>query len=73
MRLKGLQPGLYYYKFIVDGAWEVDYLGPKAMDDSGNWNNILYVRSSGTKKAPTKPEDLVRVEAALVALRMKCG
>lgn len=28
--LNGLQPGTYYYKFIVDGVWAIDPLAPKA-------------------------------------------
>lgn len=27
--LSGLQPGVYYYKYIVDGTWAIDPLAPK--------------------------------------------
>lgn len=71
LKLQGLEPGVYNYKFIVDGAWQVDFLGPTAMDKSGNWNNVLLVDSNDCCIADKATEDLVRVEAALVALRSK--
>ena len=30
--LDGLQPGVYYYKFIVDGTWAIDPLAPKVQE-----------------------------------------
>ncbi|GMH43097.1 hypothetical protein BSKO_11019 [Bryopsis sp. KO-2023] len=71
VRLTGLQPGLYNYKFIVDGAWQVDFLGPKAMDKMGNWNNILKVKPAQCRTKRMSPVDMMRVEAALVAFRTK--
>lgn len=71
LRLKGLRPGLYHYKFIVDGTWQVDFLGTTAVDESGNLNNILTVKPTlgGSKQKST--EDLIRLEAALVAFQVK--
>lgn len=62
---------MYNYKFIVDGAWQVDFLGPTAMDKSGNWNNVLLVDSNDSCFEDKATEDLIRMEAALVALRSK--
>lgn len=42
--LTGLRPGVYFYKFIVDGTWTVDPSAPKVIDTSGNYNNVLEVR-----------------------------
>eukprot|EP00983_Pelagomonas_calceolata_P125824 1161241-Pelagomonas_calceolata.AAC.6 len=36
--LNGLQPGTYYYKFIVDGVWAIDPLAPK---EAGGMCNLL--------------------------------
>jgi len=38
-----LEPGTYYYKFIVDDNWYFDMEKPSANDLQGNTNNILTV------------------------------
>jgi hypothetical protein len=40
-----LDPGVYRYKFIVDGDWLLDPSNPDtAEDEAGNLNNVLEVR-----------------------------
>jgi hypothetical protein len=40
-----LDPGVYQYKFIVDGDWLLDPSNPQtAEDEAGNVNNVLEVR-----------------------------
>lgn len=43
LRVKGLPPGTYHYKFIVDNRWAMDTRAPTDVDRSGNWNNVLIV------------------------------
>uniref|UniRef100_A0A7S3QR52 AMP-activated protein kinase glycogen-binding domain-containing protein n=1 Tax=Dunaliella tertiolecta TaxID=3047 RepID=A0A7S3QR52_DUNTE len=71
--LNGLQPGTYYYKFIVDGVWAIDPLAPKVLDASGNWNNVLQV--SPTPPILTSKERLsvARWHAMLIAFEAKMG
>jgi hypothetical protein len=41
-----LDPGVYRYKFIVDGDWLLDPSNPDtAEDEAGNVNNVLEVKS----------------------------
>lgn len=44
LRVKGLSPGTYHYKFIVDSRWAMDRRAPTDVDRSGNWNNVLTVK-----------------------------
>lgn len=40
-----LDPGIYRYKFIVDGNWLLDPSNPEtAEDEAGNLNNVLEVK-----------------------------
>lgn len=42
-----LDPGVYQYKFIVDGDWLLDPSNPDtAEDEAGNVNNVLEVKGS---------------------------
>jgi 1,4-alpha-glucan branching enzyme len=42
-----LKPGIYTYKFIVDGNWLLDPSNPDtAEDEAGNVNNVVEVRPS---------------------------
>jgi hypothetical protein len=41
-----IQPGIYQYKFIVDGAWQTDPMAPVERDGAGNMNSVLFVRDS---------------------------
>lgn len=42
--VKLLLPGIYQYKFIVDGMWRHDPALPSMFDDQGNVNNVLEVQ-----------------------------
>lgn len=37
LELKGLAPGRYHYKYIVDNTWAVDGLAPKVLDSQVGW------------------------------------
>jgi hypothetical protein len=40
-----LDPGVYQYKFVVDGNWLLDPSNPETVeDDAGNVNNVLEVK-----------------------------
>ncbi|HEX3560682.1 MAG TPA: DUF3471 domain-containing protein [Pyrinomonadaceae bacterium] len=40
-----LDPGIYQYKFVVDGNWLLDPSNPEtAQDEAGNINNLLEVK-----------------------------
>jgi hypothetical protein len=42
-----LKPGIYTYKFIIDGNWLLDPSNPDtAEDEAGNVNNVVEVRPS---------------------------
>jgi len=41
-----LRPGIYAYKFIVDGEWKYDGEQPTEVDSEGNVNNALEVSTS---------------------------
>jgi len=69
-----LEPGIYEYKFIIDGRrWCYDILKPTKADQKGNRNNVVTVaRDSGApkkevreprKEAPKK-EEVVQPESA---------
>jgi len=34
--LHGLRPGVYYYKFVVDGNWAIDPIAPKVRAGVGH-------------------------------------
>lgn len=42
--VKLLPPGVYQYKFIVDGSWRHDPNLPCMYDDIGNINNVMEVQ-----------------------------
>ena len=44
LRVMGLAPGMYHYKFIVDNRWVMHMKAPTDVDRSGNWNNVLTVK-----------------------------
>jgi hypothetical protein len=40
-----LNPGVYHYKFILDGDWLLDPLNPETVEDeAGNVNNVVEVK-----------------------------
>ncbi|KAG1668826.1 hypothetical protein FOA52_004920 [Chlamydomonas sp. UWO 241] len=41
--VKLLPPGVYQYKFIVDGEWKYDPNQPAMFDEMGNVNNVIEV------------------------------
>ena len=43
---RGLAPGTYIFKFVVDGEWKIDKSQPTHRDLNGNVNNSMFVRSS---------------------------
>lgn len=42
--IKLLTPGVYQFKFIVDGEWKYDPNQPAMFDDMGNVNNVIEVQ-----------------------------
>jgi 5'-AMP-activated protein kinase regulatory beta subunit len=44
--IKVLQPGVYQYKFWVDGQWRYDPTLPAVSDETNNVNNVLDVQVS---------------------------
>lgn len=47
VQLWGLPPGVYSYKFLVDGKWCTDVMAPSQMDPYGNMNNACVVVGCG--------------------------
>lgn len=41
--VKMLAPGVYQYKFIVDGEWRYAADQPAVLDEMGNVNNLVEV------------------------------
>lgn len=42
-----LTPGVFSYKFVVDGEWFLSSQSPTATDDKGNKNNVITVVGEG--------------------------
>ena len=57
--MKLLPPGVYQYKFIVDGIWRYAPDLPAAYDEMGNVNNITEVHNY----VPENTESVVEFEA----------
>mmetsp|Transcript_35251 Transcript_35251/g.78447 ORF Transcript_35251/g.78447 Transcript_35251/m.78447 type:complete len:269 (-) Transcript_35251:625-1431(-) len=62
--IKLLPPGVYQYKFIVDGEWKYDPNQPAMFDEMGNVNNVIEVHEyvpenldglSGFEPPPSPP------------------
>ncbi|MEW5309318.1 MAG: hypothetical protein WDW38_001213 [Sanguina aurantia] len=62
--IKLLPPGVYQYKFIVDGEWKYDPNQPAMFDEMGNVNNVFEVHGyvpenldsiSGFEPPPSPP------------------
>lgn len=43
---RGLSPGTYVFKFVVDGEWRIDPSLPTRQDLNGHVNNTMFVRST---------------------------
>ncbi|GAX74509.1 hypothetical protein CEUSTIGMA_g1958.t1 [Chlamydomonas eustigma] len=69
--LIGLKPGVYFYKFIVNGTWTVDPTAPKVIDTEGNYNNVLEVHARPPSVTSKEKLQLARWQAANVALETK--
>lgn len=41
--IQSLQPGLYYYRYIVDGKWQTDPTVPMVADANGEYSNVVEV------------------------------
>ncbi|TNJ28220.1 5'-AMP-activated protein kinase, beta-1 subunit [Giardia muris] len=53
-----LPPGVYQYKFIVDGNWVCAQDQPQCRDSDGNLNNVIHISHSGHLMEPANQEDL---------------
>lgn len=52
-----LPPGIYQYKFIVDGNWVYAPDQPQCRDNDGNLNNVIQISYSGHLTEPANQED----------------
>jgi len=57
--IQSLPPGIYQYRFIVDGKWEVDPTQPFTTDMNGERNNYIEVRK------PEKEELLNQISVGI--------
>ncbi|GIL77880.1 hypothetical protein Vretimale_6585 [Volvox reticuliferus] len=73
LEVQGLRPGVYYYKYIVDGTWAVDSYSSKVLDAAGNWNNVLVVPEPPVVLTSREGLALARWQAARLALEAKMG
>lgn len=39
-----LEPGIYQYKFVVDGIWIIDEANPKTVYENGHHNSVLEIK-----------------------------
>jgi len=53
----GLAPGIYQYKYIVDGEWKCDLGEPLTDDGVGGKNNIIEVRPLNTNEEEDEDQD----------------
>ena len=49
-----LHPGVYQYKYIIDGQWECDPNSPLALDEEGNCNNEVRVSFWERRSSPRR-------------------
>jgi len=72
--VKLLPPGVYQYKFIVDGEWKYAPELPAMRDEIGNVNNVLevqeyapdeYTRIQGFEPPPSPPESYDCAQGAM--------
>jgi 5'-AMP-activated protein kinase regulatory beta subunit len=42
--IQTLPPGLYHYRFVVDGKWQTDPSQPMITDANGEVNNVIEVK-----------------------------
>jgi cyclomaltodextrinase len=61
-----IEPGVYQYLFVVDGArWVRDPSAPSAPDANGNVNSLLVVEPAGYAARPSQPGDGLLTASAL--------
>lgn len=66
LEITGLRPGLYYYKYIVDGTWAVDPTAPKvkrcvvSRSLGGEMAGSAHSRCGCLQNAPTSGADIHR-------------
>ncbi|KAK9815612.1 hypothetical protein WJX72_006842 [[Myrmecia] bisecta] len=70
---KGLPPGQYEYKYIVDHDWRVDLAAATHYDESGNVNNVVHVAARPNVLTPGDQLYLTRLEAMFLAFGSKLG
>ncbi|KAF6259784.1 hypothetical protein COO60DRAFT_973423 [Scenedesmus sp. NREL 46B-D3] len=71
LELKGLHPGRYHYKFIIDNNWDVDPAAPKTLDSEGNWNNVLDVSPPPRIDSPEEQAHYAALQAMCMAFERK--
>lgn len=71
LELKGLHPGKYHYKFIIDNTWATDDQEPQALDSQGNWNNVLEVRPPPRIETPEEQAHFAALQALCMAFERK--
>lgn len=62
--VKLLAPGVYQYKFIVDGEWRYAADQPAILDEMGNVNNVVEVRQdkAHARSIPTSPGPMSAID-----------
>ncbi|KAG2483637.1 hypothetical protein HYH03_017515 [Edaphochlamys debaryana] len=73
LEVQGLRPGVYYYKYIIDGTWAIDSLSSKVLDSAGNWNNVLLVPEPPQVLTSREGLALARWQAGRLALEARMG
>ncbi|KAK9839531.1 hypothetical protein WJX81_007502 [Elliptochloris bilobata] len=74
--VQGLRPGMYQYKYIVDGVWVTDLAQPAECDALGNVNNVVVVPvppPGAFLPLPGSELALARRTAAALAFSTKMG
>jgi hypothetical protein len=62
--IQNLPPGVYQYRYIVDGKWQTDPSAPTIVDPQGIVNNFIEV------KEQKKEESIFGKKSTLLQLRM---
>ena len=61
---RGLSPGTYIFKFVVDGEWRIDPTLPTRQDLNGHVNNTMFVRSTLRPLKTVRSAPLVETAAS---------
>lgn len=73
LEFKGLRPGRYHYKYIIDNTWALDPFAPKDLDSAGNWNNALEVHAPPKIESVQEQQHFAALEAMFLAFEAKLG